>query len=597
MVSRAKLTADLTANTAQFETGMERAGRTLKKFSSAAGEAAKTAAAGFGVVATALTALTIKQSLMIDETAKMARSLGVGLSEFQALALVADEAGVGQEQLAVAFTKTQKAISEAAQGSKAYVDAFQRIGLSAQELINLSPDEQFEKIAVALNNIQNPTERTALALEIFGKSGRALVPMLDDVAEKLKQAKDFNDKFNISLNEIDAAKVEEANDSFGRLFKALGGLGNTIAVAVSPAITGLSEEILNAGLDGEDFGKAVAKGMKVAAVAIDVARHAVLGMELFFRSAATGIVDFGAKAVRTFFEVEEAILNSVNAVTGTDFKPSDEIVMAVYELEQSAKRGKRAVGEIITEMQKFEKTSDKFSIWEIEATERAARSVKKTSADTAAARIGNEEAVADSIERTSETSKKAAETVVKSYDKVGDKVSETQKVFQGFGLSVVSALEQAVFSGGELSDVLQSIQRTLANKAFDALGNVLDDIIGGLFGAGNSGGSFFGGEVFGPPVPSFATGIRRVPRDMVARIHKDEQIVPASQARNGGAGNVNVQIINNSSAKVTQQSQQTAQGTDLRIMVDEMVADNLRRPNTKTGQTVREVMGQGLIRR
>jgi hypothetical protein len=186
-MANARLVADLYANTSQFERDMNRAKQTIGNFGSIAAEAGKMAAAGLAVVATGLAALTVKQMQVIDQTSKLSRTLGVNIADFQALSLVAEEAGVGQEQLTVAFTKTQKAIFEAAQGTKTYVDAFSQIGLKAEDLINLNPDQQFLKIAEALTKIENPTARTALALEIFGKQGRAIIDLLPGLSSRIEE--------------------------------------------------------------------------------------------------------------------------------------------------------------------------------------------------------------------------------------------------------------------------------------------------------------------------------------------------------------------------------------------------------------------------
>ena len=82
-------------------------------------------------------------------------------------------------------------------------------------------------------------------MEIFGKSGRDVIGMLSDFKAKADEARAFNDKFNISFSEVDGAKVEAANDSFARLGRVLGGVGNTVAIEVSPIITELSKDILD----------------------------------------------------------------------------------------------------------------------------------------------------------------------------------------------------------------------------------------------------------------------------------------------------------------------------------------------------------------
>lgn len=273
---------DLLLNDARFVEGTKKAKSSLDKFANQAVQAGKTAALGIAAATLAVTALTLKQAALIDATNKAARALGIQTESFQALSLLAEEAGVSQESLTNLIGKSQRSIVEAASGVQTYTEAFDRLNLKTKDLINLSPDKQFEAIAISLSEIENPTLRNATAMDIFGRSGRDVVNMLEDFSAKAQEARDFNDKFNISISAIDGRVIEEANDTFARLGKAVSGLGNTIAVELAPLITAASNALLNAGINGETFGKLVSGAMSIAARTIDVVRTATLGLEAIF---------------------------------------------------------------------------------------------------------------------------------------------------------------------------------------------------------------------------------------------------------------------------------------------------------------------------
>jgi hypothetical protein len=160
VVQVAKLSADLVANTSSFEEGMKRASKFARGFEKQVVTSAKLAAGALATATVALGALAVKQAAVIDQTAKLASSLGISIKEFQAMALVADEAGVDVGGLTKSIGLTQRALYEAAQGSETAGKAFKALNLSTADLLKLSPDQQFNKIAEALGAIQNPTERT-----------------------------------------------------------------------------------------------------------------------------------------------------------------------------------------------------------------------------------------------------------------------------------------------------------------------------------------------------------------------------------------------------------------------------------------------------
>lgn len=293
--SAGSIYVDLLLNSGKFTDGTKRAQKAIGDFGDATAKAGKIAGTALAAATAAVTALTIRQAGIIDSTVKVSRSLGVVNESFQALATVSDEAGVEQEQLGNLITKSQKSIVDAAKGTGEAAKAFKALGLNAKELINLAPDEQFAKIEEALAGIENPTLRTATALQIFGKSGRDAVKISEDFAARLDEARAFNDKFNISVSNIDARKVEEANDSFGRLGKAVGGLGNTIAIEVAPLVTAFSQALLGAGVDGKTMGEAVKSGFEIAGNVIDVVREGALGIRAIFIKVAEAVFTVGVR--------------------------------------------------------------------------------------------------------------------------------------------------------------------------------------------------------------------------------------------------------------------------------------------------------------
>lgn len=89
------------------------------------------------------------------------------------------EAGSNAEAVGPAFDKTAKAIYAAATAGGAGELALAKLGLSAKELSGLTREAQFESLATAINAVENPTERAALAMQLLGRSGAELLPVFD----------------------------------------------------------------------------------------------------------------------------------------------------------------------------------------------------------------------------------------------------------------------------------------------------------------------------------------------------------------------------------------------------------------------------------
>ena len=103
---------------------------------------------------------------------------GLSIDALQRLQFAATLSGGSLEGVSGAVARMQKALVGAEEGGKEAVAALDRLGLSAQQILTLSPDKQFEAIAQKIASIQDPAERTTAAMNLFGRSGAELIPTL-----------------------------------------------------------------------------------------------------------------------------------------------------------------------------------------------------------------------------------------------------------------------------------------------------------------------------------------------------------------------------------------------------------------------------------
>ena len=237
----------ITADTSGLDRGLDGAQGRLRGFASSlltpvgAAKALGTAVAAAG---TALVALTVASLSNIDNMAKQARSLGLTTSALQRMSLVANEAGVETGQLSAMLGLMQRNVVELERGTARQTDTFAAMGLSISDLQGLSPDAQFARIAAALNEMQDPAQRTAAAMDVFGRSGRAAINMLGDYSGRVEDAAEFQERFGIAVAQMDAEQIERSNDAMGRLRSIFTGLGNVLAAEVAPLIEGFANTLI-----------------------------------------------------------------------------------------------------------------------------------------------------------------------------------------------------------------------------------------------------------------------------------------------------------------------------------------------------------------
>ncbi len=121
-------------------------------------------------------------------------------------------------------------VDEAAQGGEKAQKAFSSIGISLKDLRTLTPQELFEKTAIALASIEDTTKRNATAMDMFGRAVRGL-----DIKSLGDQLQNNKNKFEDSEKSF----IRIAN-SIDRLDKFFFNLKITIANDVAPAFDNLT---------------------------------------------------------------------------------------------------------------------------------------------------------------------------------------------------------------------------------------------------------------------------------------------------------------------------------------------------------------------
>ena len=167
-----------------------------------------------------------------SELADTSARTGLAVENLSALSFAAQQTGSSLGALEKGFTKAQRAIIEAAAGSKKANEGFAALGLSAKRLVKLTPDEQFAAIAASIRGIEDPTARAAAAVQVFGKSGAELIPLIDGLDELRAQAEEQGLIFSAE----DAARADELGDAIDLLLASFSRIKNIIGSAVAPAL-------------------------------------------------------------------------------------------------------------------------------------------------------------------------------------------------------------------------------------------------------------------------------------------------------------------------------------------------------------------------
>jgi hypothetical protein len=206
---------------------------------------------------------TIKGSIEgISQTKILAERVGMSAEAFGKLTYSARLAHVQQDELATSLEQMSKRLGEVAmEGSGPAADALKRLGLSAGKLARMGNEGAFYKILSVMEQIQNPAQRSAVAMDLFGRSGMGMINMMAQGAEEIKKNGDEAMRLGSALSDIDVAKVEEADRAFIKLQEAGEGFTKMLAVQLAPYITYVTEKYLEFGYGGAKSSTFIARGL------------------------------------------------------------------------------------------------------------------------------------------------------------------------------------------------------------------------------------------------------------------------------------------------------------------------------------------------
>lgn len=292
--------------------GLEEAGRAAKntgsrisKFSKDArksfSEAAKTARMYSGIAvaaASAAGAAMVKSGLsQVDTLAKTSDKLGIATESLAKLRFAAEQTGVSQKTLDVGLQRFTRRLADAATGTGPAVSAFEALGLSAEELVNKSPDEALAEVADRMKLVENQSQKVGLAFKLFDSEGVGLVNTLQGGSEGLNELGRQAEVAGLAISRVDAAKVEAANDAMNRARAGVSGFSQQLAVKFAPLLEDIANRIF--GVGKESWGMAAAAGKAFdfvvkAAGTLANGIHAIeigwIGMKLGFQLAARGLL-------------------------------------------------------------------------------------------------------------------------------------------------------------------------------------------------------------------------------------------------------------------------------------------------------------------
>lgn len=226
------------------------------------------AAANLGTLAVAMKVATfaadgLRDAIQLgDDLVDLNAQTGVAVDKLMELQMAFDLNGLKAENVQPVLAKMQKMIAEAGSGSAEAAAKFATMGISIEEIQGLTADEQLMRIGEAIGKIQNPAQRAAAAMEVFGRGGAKLLSVfaaggMDEIRKMLGG--------QAALLVQNAGVFGKASDLLGLAGNKMRGFFVGVASEIVPQLMTVIEK--SASLDfsktGQIFGQRMAVALEI----------------------------------------------------------------------------------------------------------------------------------------------------------------------------------------------------------------------------------------------------------------------------------------------------------------------------------------------
>lgn len=248
MATLASLVVNIQGNTAGLNQSIDRAQTRMGKFQQGAGKAlgaVRKAALGLGAVGgAAIVGFGVNAVKSFIETGeqldKMAKRTGISVESLSELKFAAEQSGASLETIEKAAKRMGATIFDANQDMKSANDALEALGLHVSDFEGLNPEQQFMELAGALGQVQDASEKAALAQKIFGRAGTELLPLFAEGFQGMDALRSKARELGNTFTTEGAASAAKFNDTINELKHGLLGAFREVATNVIPVMTNVA---------------------------------------------------------------------------------------------------------------------------------------------------------------------------------------------------------------------------------------------------------------------------------------------------------------------------------------------------------------------
>lgn len=388
MATRAKY--EITAED-KTRAGIDSAKKNFKELSESALNLKGVFAGALGAISAGAIASSFKSVLDgADSMGKLSQATGVAVEQLSGLNYAAKLSDVDTNTLGNSLKKLAKNAVDTANGTGEAKDAFAALGISVKDSSGKmrGTGELFGQLSDKFAGLEDGTEKTALAMQVFGKSGAQLIPLLNEGSAGLARASKEAELFGLIISEELSDNAQALNDNLTRLSSAVQGSMIQAFSATVPVVGELSEMMVEFVKDTEavkSAGEAANTGLKLLVNGGIIVKSVfqqlgtlIGGVAAAFVQFFHGVANFDLDEIKASGETLKNVYADVTDNASRDIERMAKVWnaagVAAKEAGDDAKAGGNATKTVLNDVSKAGKNAQK----ELEALAKKRREGAKT---------------------------------------------------------------------------------------------------------------------------------------------------------------------------------------------------------------------------
>lgn len=193
-------------------------------------------AAGAAAVAvgTTIAVLTQQSADYTDKLGKLAQQIGMTTEQLSSYSLAASLSDISTEEFGKSVSLLSRKMVDAASGNEEASKSFAQLGISVKNANGTlkTSDQVLEEIADKFSSSADGAQKTAIAMDLMGRSGASMIPLLNGGAKEMRNVRNEAVQMGLVFSQ-DAFKAAEVfNDSQTRITQSLIGLRQQLTASV-----------------------------------------------------------------------------------------------------------------------------------------------------------------------------------------------------------------------------------------------------------------------------------------------------------------------------------------------------------------------------